>query len=76
MLKPRFDSPDFEFKNEAMRRLAEMGTVLGSFENAPGHVNLFVERFPQGRHFLVETRHSGKPVVLNAAVRRIKDFRR
>lgn len=76
VLKPRFDTPDFAFKNEALHRLAELGTVVGSFENEPAHVNMFVERFPKGRHFLLETKHSGKPVELHAGVHRIKDFRR
>lgn len=76
VLKPSFDTPDFAFKNEALHRLAELGTVVGSFENEPAHVNMFVERFPKGRHFLLETKHSGKPVELHAGVHRIKDFRR
>ncbi len=76
VLKPRFDTPDFAFKNEALHRLAEMGTVVGSFENEPAHVNLFVERFPKGRHFLLETKHSGRPVQPHVSVHRIKDFRR
>ena len=75
-LKPRFDTPDFAFKNEALHTIAEMGTVIGSFENEPAHVNLFIERFPKGRHFLLETKHSGKPVTPHPAVHRIKDFRR
>ena len=76
ILKPTFDTPDFAFKNEALHRLADAGAVAGSFENEPAHVNLFAERFPEGRHFLVETRHSGKPVTLTPAALRIPDFRR
>ncbi len=76
VLKPRFDSPDFAFKTEAVGRIAEQGDVVGSFENEPAHVNLFIERFPKGRHFLLETKHSGKPVTPNPATLRIKDFRR
>lgn len=76
VLKPGFATPDLAFKNEALRKIAEMGIVAGSFENEPGHVNLFVERFPKGRHFLLETKHSGKPVAPHASVFRIKDFRR
>lgn len=76
VLKPRFDTPDFAFKNEALSAIARAGTVAGSFENEPAHVNLFVERFPEGKHFLLETKHSGKPVAPHPAVLRIKDFRR
>lgn len=76
VLKPRFDTPDFAFKNEALHRIGELGTVAGSFENEPAHVNMFIEHFPKGKHFLLETKHSGKPVELHASARRIKDFRR
>jgi hypothetical protein len=76
VLKPRFDAPDFAFKEEALRRIGELGSVVGSFENEPGHVNLFIAHFPKGRHFLLETKHSGKPVVPHSAILRIKDFRR
>lgn len=76
LLKPRFDSPDFEFKNEALQRIAELGLVAASFENEPAHANLFVERFPEARHFLLETKHSDKPIVAHPSVLRIRDFRR
>ena len=76
VLKPRFDTPDFAFKNEALHKIAEMGTVVGSFENEPAHVNMFVEHFPKARHFLLETKHSGKPVAPHSSALRIKDFRR
>ncbi|MDE2144022.1 MAG: hypothetical protein KGJ84_16555, partial [Elusimicrobia bacterium] len=76
VLKPRFDTPDAAFKTEVLGRLAVMGTVAASFENEPLHINLFREAFPKGRHFLLETKHSGKPVIPHADVLRIKDFRR
>lgn len=76
VLKPRFDTPDLAFKTEVLARLGAMGTVAASFENEPLHINLFREAFPKGRHFLLETKHSGKPVIPHAEVLKIKDFRR
>lgn len=76
VLKPKFDTPDFAFKQEALKRIGELGPVLGSFENEPAHVNLFIEHFPKGKHFLLDTKHSGRPVAPHAATLRIKDFRR
>lgn len=76
VLKPSFDTPDFAFKNEALHRIAELGAVVGSFENEPAHVNMFVSRFPAGRHFLIETKHSGRPIEAHPSAHRIKDFRR
>jgi hypothetical protein len=75
-LKPRFDTPDVQFKGECVAKLKSMGLVTGTFENEPAHVNLFAEGFPSARHFLVETTHSGKPVEPHAAALRIKDLTR
>lgn len=76
VLKPRFDTPDLAFKTEVLGRLAEMGKVAASFENEPIHINLFRGAFPKGRHFLLETKHSGRPAILHPDVLRIRDFRR
>jgi hypothetical protein len=76
MLKPRFDTPDHAFKSETLGVLAKMGRVAASFENEPTHINMFREAFPEGRHFLLETKHSGRPVIPHADVVRIRDFRR
>jgi beta-phosphoglucomutase-like phosphatase (HAD superfamily) len=76
ILKPRFDTADLAFKTEVLGRLAEMGRIAASFENEPLHINLFREAFPKGRHFLLETKHSGRPVIAHAEVLRIADFRR
>lgn len=75
-LKPRFDTPDHAFKLECVEKLKGMGLVTGTFENEPAHVNLFADGFPKARHFLLETKHSGKPVVPNPAAHRIRDFGR
>lgn len=76
MLKPKFDTPDHAFKSETMTVLTALGRVAASFENEPAHINMFREAFPKGRHFLLETKHSGRPVIPHADVVRIKDFRR
>lgn len=75
-LKPRFDTPDVQFKQECVEKLKGMGLVTGTFENEPAHVNLFAEGFPSARHFLLETKHSGKPVAPHPAAHRIRDFGR
>lgn len=74
VLKPRFDTPDLQFKNEALARVAEWGPVAGGFENEPAHINLFADRFPEGRMVLVGTKHSGKPVDPHPVIGRIRDF--
>jgi len=76
MLKPKFDTPDHAFKSETLAVLGELGRVAASFENEPTHINMFREAFPKGKHFLLETKHSGRPVIPHADVLKIKDFRR
>lgn len=76
VLKPRFDTPDLEFKAEALRGLAVSGIVAGGFENEPAHINLFYEAFPGARMVFVDTRHSGKPVSPHPAIPWIRDFLR
>lgn len=75
-LKPRFDTPDVQFKAECVEKLKVMGLVTGTFENEPAHVNLFAAGFPHARHFLVETKHSGRPVEPHQSTLRIKDLTR
>ena len=76
ILKPRFDTPDLEFKREAIGVVAAQGEVAGAFENEPLHVNMFRDAFPQAHVFLLETKHSGKPVEPHPSAKRIRDFRR
>ena len=75
VLKPKFDTPDLEYKSEALIRLAKTGSVEAGFENEPAHVNLFAERFPKATMVFVDTRHSGRPVTVKAGIPAIKDFR-
>jgi hypothetical protein len=76
VLKPRFDTPDLEFKTQALARLHKEGSVEGAFENEPAHVNLFQAAFPTALMFFVETKHSGKPIEPHPAAARIKHFLR
>lgn len=76
ILKPRFDMPDHEYKGEGMKKIGQWGNVAAAFENEPMHLNLFQETFPEAWHFLVETKHSGRPIEPHPSARRIKDFRR
>lgn len=76
VLKPAFDTPDLEYKHEAVARVASWGAVAGAFENEPAHVNLFRDAFPEARVFFLDTKHSGKPVAPHPSAHWIRDFRR
>lgn len=75
VLKPKFETPDLEFKEQGLSYLASLGSIEAGFENEPAHVNLFDDHFPHATHILVDTKHSGKPVVPKPHLPVIKDFR-
>ena len=63
-LKPDFETPDKDFKDDAIRDIHSLsGRVVATFENEPGNANLFVEAFPEALHFLLETVTSPEPEV-------------
>lgn len=58
-LKPDFDMNDRAFKDDAIADVRSYrGEVVATFENEPGNANLFLQAFPGGLHFLMETIHS------------------
>ena len=58
-LKPDFRTPDAAFKDQAVRRIRELGgAVAATFENEPGNANLFARSFPDATHFWIQTIHS------------------
>lgn len=75
ILKPRFETPEREFKVAALSAVSRLGDVAAGFENEPAHINLFRKTFPAGRMVLLETRHSGKPVEADPGIERVADFR-
>lgn len=76
ILKPRFDTPDLEFKTQALGLVEKAGAVAGAFENEPAHINLFRGLFPEAKNVFVDTKHSGRPVTPHPAVHWIRDYRR
>ncbi|MBI4056438.1 MAG: hypothetical protein HY399_02715 [Elusimicrobia bacterium] len=74
ILKPKFETPDAEYKSEALEKISEMGEVAAVFENEPSHINFCQERFPQASMVFVDTHHSGKPVTPHSHIPWIKNF--
>lgn len=52
------DQSDRTFKREAFERIAELGEVVASFDNEPGHVNHAHRRFPEAVVAWLATDHS------------------
>jgi hypothetical protein len=76
VLKHDFDTPDLDFKRDALAFIDTLGAVVASFDNEPGNCNLFVERWPDAVVALVDTHHApGAPALVPSATR-IEDFAR
>ncbi len=58
MVKPDFETDDTEFKDTALRIIAEMGKPTLFLDNEPANVNKFRDRYPESMVIFVETDHS------------------
>ncbi len=74
VLKPDFETPDLDFKRDALGFIDQLGTVVASFDNEPGNCNLFAERWPQALVGLADTSHAPGAPPLDAGVIRFDDF--
>ena len=74
-LKPDYYANDKEFKTAALDGVRSLcGEVVATFENEPGNANLFLEAFPEAKHFLLDTVHSPAPEVPDSSLVVIEDF--
>jgi len=74
-LKPDFYADDREFKAAALERIrAFEGEVVATFENEPGNANLFLEAFPEAKHFLLDTVHSPGAEAPDSSLIQMDDF--
>lgn len=75
ILKPGPDTDDEVFKAEVMGSLARLGTVVASFDNEPGNVNLMRKAFPTARVVFLETMHAPGAPAVGPGIERVPDFR-
>ena len=61
MVKPDFETDDTEFKDAALRVIADMAEPVLFLDNEPANVNKFMERHPGAKVIFVETDHSPRP---------------
>ncbi len=61
MMKPDKSIDDLVFKTQAFSQVAEMGEVIGVFENEPANLNAMTKAFPKAKAVFVDTIHSPKP---------------
>ena len=75
LLKDAFETPDYDFKRDAIAFIDTVGTVVASFDNEPVNCNLFIERWPEAAIVLIDTHHAPEPPALLPGVGIIADFR-
>jgi hypothetical protein len=74
VLKHDFDTPDLDFKTEAVEFIHRLGTVVATFDNEPGNVNLFLKRWPSSLAVLIDTQHAPGAPALHEGAARAPDF--
>lgn len=73
-MKPSEALADASWKQMAHGRLGELGRVVTTFENEPGHANSFLRAFPGACHVLVGNAHSPGAPSPDPSLRWVPDF--
>jgi hypothetical protein len=73
-LKPRADMPDAEFKRIEAPRLAQLGTVVATFDNEPENCNVLAAIYPTADSVFVDTQHLDGAPALDPSISIIGDF--
>ena len=76
MVTPDFETDDTEFKDAALRVIADMGEPVLFLDNEPANVNKFRERHPSAMVVFVETDHSPRPDEPHASLPWLRSFSR
>jgi histidinol phosphatase-like enzyme len=75
MMKPDPKQDDLEYKKSMFPVIAQMGTVVGVFENEPANINAHHDAFPNAIAVFLDTIHSPKPDVPEQEVFWVQDFK-
>ena len=73
-MKPSESLADASWKQMAHAQLRDLGTVVATFENEPGHANAFLRAFPGAEHVLVGNAHSHGAPAPDPGLRWVADF--
>jgi hypothetical protein len=74
VVKPRFETPDAEFKRAVAPALSRLGSVLAVFDNEPANTNLFLDVHPSCTSVFLDTQHAPSPPPLDDRVQVIENF--
>lgn len=75
MMKQDLKQDDLEYKKSTFPVIAQMGTVVGVFENEPANINAHHDAFPNAIAIFLDTIHSPKPDVPEQGVFWVKTFK-
>ena len=76
VVKPRFETPDAEFKRNVAPEVLRLGRLHGVFDNEPANNNLFLEVHPDAASVFLDTQHAPDPPPLDERVQVIDTFER
>ncbi|MBN4077365.1 hypothetical protein JYT19_00470 [Sulfobacillus acidophilus] len=68
LLKPYFELADEIFKEQALDFVANLGNVVATFDNEPANCNLFYHKWPDAKHFWLDTNHSNNAPALKNGI--------
>jgi len=74
VVKPAFETPDADFKQDVAETLSRLGEVIASFDNEAANCNLLLNEHPESLAFFVDTLCAPNAPPLHAAVRVIDHF--
>lgn len=73
-LKPAYGQDDLLFKKQSLETIAQLGTVVATFDNEPANVQMFIDHYPKGLHFHFNTQYARKLELKGAGLNVIKSF--
>jgi hypothetical protein len=74
VVKPRFETPDAEFKRGVAPELSRLGTLVAVFDNEPANVHAFLEAHPESIAVFLDTQYAPDPPALDPRVVVIHTF--
>ncbi len=73
--KPKFETPDLEYKKEAFQMISQMGHVIAFFENEPKNLNALIDFFGNDTDAVfLNTKHSPSDVTPYENTTSIKNY--
>ena len=74
VVKPAFETPDVVFKRSVAPDLSRLGTVVATFDNEPGNVQVFLDAHPSSIGVFLATQYAPDPPPLDERAAVIHTF--